>query len=75
MSTVRHALMTVALALPAALAVAQAETLEDAWRMAVERDAGLAATRSLTEAGRADELAARAGRWPTRAARRPTWIS
>jgi|CXWL01.1.fsa_nt_gi outer membrane protein TolC len=61
MSTVRLALMALILALP----VAHGETLEDAWRMAVERDAGLAATRSLTEAGRADELAARAGRWPT----------
>lgn len=65
MSTVRHILMTVVLALSMALPVVQAETLEDAWRMAVERDAGLAATRSLTEAGRADELAARAERWPT----------
>jgi len=41
-----------------------AETLEDAWRQAMDRDAGLAAVRSLAEAGRAGELAARAERWP-----------
>ncbi|MEQ1801179.1 MAG: TolC family protein [Gammaproteobacteria bacterium] len=47
-----------------AIPAARAETLEDAWRMAAERDAGLAAVRSRTEAGRAGELAARAERWP-----------
>ena len=54
------------LVLVAILAVspARAETLEDAWRMAVERDAGLAAVRDRTEAGRAGEQAARAERWP-----------
>jgi len=65
MNTVLQALMMVILALAVAPSLAQAETLEDAWRMAVERDPGLAATRSLIEAGRADELAARAERWPT----------
>jgi outer membrane protein TolC len=44
--------------------VAGAETLEDAWRMSAEADAGLAAMRSRAEAGRAGERAARAERWP-----------
>ncbi len=44
--------------------VAIGETLEDAWQLAAERDAGLAAVRSRTEAGRAGEQAARAERWP-----------
>jgi len=65
MNTVLQALTMVILALAVAPSLAQAETLEDAWRMAVERDPGLAATRSLIEAGRANELAARAERWPT----------
>ena len=60
MSTLRHALLIVLLA----VSPARSETLEDAWRMAGERDAGLAAIRSRTEAGVADEQAARAERWP-----------
>ncbi|MBL8202195.1 MAG: TolC family protein [Chromatiales bacterium] len=60
MKTLRHILLTAILATP----LAQGETLEDAWRMATERDAGLAAVRSRAEAGRAGELAARAERWP-----------
>lgn len=60
MNTLRHFLLTAILAMP----LAHGETLEDAWRMATERDAGLAAVRSRTEAGRAGEQAARAERWP-----------
>lgn len=60
MNTLRHILLTAILVVPPA----QGETLEDAWRMATERDAGLAAVRSRTEAGRAGEQAARAERWP-----------
>jgi outer membrane protein TolC len=60
MNTLRHLLLTAILVVPPA----QGETLEDAWRMATERDAGLAAVRSRTEAGRAGEQAARAERWP-----------
>lgn len=60
MNAMRYILLIAILALPPA----RAETLEDAWRMAAERDAGLAAVRSRTEAGRAGELAARAERWP-----------
>jgi len=60
MNHIRNVLLIAILAVPAA----RAETLEDAWRMATERDSGLAAVRSRTEAGRAGELAARAERWP-----------
>jgi len=60
MSTLRLALLTSFLI----VSQARAETLEDAWRLAAERDAGLAAIRSRAEAGRAGELAARAERWP-----------
>lgn len=60
MNTLRHILLTAILVVPPA----QGETLEDAWRLATERDAGLAAVRSRTEAGRAGEQAARAERWP-----------
>ena len=60
MKVLRHILLTAILVTP----LAQAETLEDAWRLAAERDAGLAAVRSRTEAGRAGEQAARAERWP-----------
>ncbi len=45
-------------------AVAVAETLEEAWRRAMENDQALAAVASETEATRADERAARAARWP-----------
>lgn len=58
----RH-LLWCALVMAAATA-GRAETLEDAWRMAGEADAGLAAMRSRTEASQAGELAARAERWP-----------
>ncbi len=60
MNTLRHILLMAILAAP----LARGETLEDAWRLATERDAGLAAVRSRTEAGRAGEQAARAERWP-----------
>ena len=45
-------------------AVAVAETLEEAWRRAMENDQALAAVASETEATRADERAARAARCP-----------
>jgi outer membrane protein TolC len=60
MHRVRHFLIAAILLMPAA----QGETLDDAWRMAAQRDAGLAAIRSRADAGRAGELAARAERWP-----------
>jgi outer membrane protein TolC len=53
------------LSLPLLAAPLGAETLEDAWRLAADRDAGLAAAGNLAEAGRAGEAAARAERWPT----------
>ncbi len=55
-----HFLIAAILVMP----VAHGETLDDAWRMAAGRDAGLAAIRSRADAGRAGELAARAERWP-----------
>lgn len=42
----------------------QAETLEEAWQLAEQHDAGLAAMQSRSEAGRAGEAAARAERMP-----------
>jgi len=42
-----------------------AETLQDAWRLAIERDQVLAAATAEVEAARANESAARAARWPT----------
>jgi outer membrane protein TolC len=42
-----------------------AETLQDAWALALERDAALAAVRADAEAAAASERAARAARWPT----------
>ncbi len=63
--TLLPAVMMAVLCLPAlSLPKALGETLEDAWRLSAERDAGLAATRNRTDAGRAGELAARAERWP-----------
>jgi outer membrane protein TolC len=63
-----------ALSLPvAALAVAvagswhtaRAETLDDAWRLALSRDKALAAAGSDVEGARATERAARGARWPS----------
>lgn len=45
--------------------IASAESLTDAWRMALESDAAVAATRSEREAAEADRLAAARSRWPT----------
>ncbi|MCB1596778.1 MAG: TolC family protein [Gammaproteobacteria bacterium] len=42
----------------------QAETLADAWNLALERNNALAAVRSQADAARADADAARAERWP-----------
>ncbi len=43
----------------------RSETLQDAWRMAIERDNALAAARSDVDGARAGEQAARGARWPT----------
>jgi outer membrane protein len=42
-----------------------AETLEQAWRLALERDNGLAAATANLEGARSSERAARAARWPS----------
>jgi len=55
----RRALLLCVLALPL-----QAETLADAWRVALERNNALAAVRSQVDAAQADASAARAERWP-----------
>lgn len=47
---------------------AAAESLEDAWRLALEHDDGLAAATADLEGARSSERAARASRWPTLAA-------
>lgn len=49
------------MAIPAA---ASAETLEDAWRLALERDNALAAVSADTASAQASESAARSARWP-----------
>jgi len=55
----KRALLLCVLALPV-----QAETLADAWRVALERNNALAAVRSQVDAAQADASAARAERWP-----------
>ena len=42
-----------------------AETLQEAWQLAIERDNVLAAARSDVEGARAGEQAARGARWPS----------
>jgi len=42
-----------------------AETLEDAWKLALTRDSALAAATSDAEGARAEERAARGARWPS----------
>lgn len=42
-----------------------AETLQDAWMLALGRDPALAAVRAETDAAMAEERSARAARWPT----------
>ena len=54
-----RALLLCVLALPL-----QAETLADAWQVALERNNALAAVRSQVDAAQADASAARAERWP-----------
>jgi outer membrane protein TolC len=49
----------------AAANVTRAETLEDAWSMALLKDQGLAAVRSQAEAAALEADAARAQRWPS----------
>ena len=56
----------VALVLIGAIAaVARAETLEDAWALALQQDHALAAARNQAEAAGFEAQAARAQRWPT----------
>ena len=59
----RVALVLVLLAL--AGPVTRAETLQEAWELALQRDHALAAVRSQAEAADLDAQAARAQRWPT----------
>jgi outer membrane protein len=54
-------LLAVCVGLPAA----RAETLQQAWQLAAEHDAALAATRSTQQAAEAQLRAARAARWPS----------
>jgi outer membrane protein len=49
----------------AACGIAGAETLDEAWALALQQDQGLAAARSQTEAARMESQSARAQRWPT----------
>ena len=57
---------SVALVLIGAVAgVARAETLEDAWALALQQDHSLAAARNQAEAAGFEAQAARAQRWPT----------
>lgn len=58
------ALSTLALALGTSTPVALAESLEEAWRLAIARDPGLAAVSQDLEAARANEKAAKAARLP-----------
>jgi outer membrane protein TolC len=55
----------VALVLSGAAAVASAETLTDAWALALQQDHSLAAARHQAEAAGFEAQAARAQRWPT----------
>ena len=62
------ALLAASIAAVAALAApgaARAETLAEAWALALERDHGLAAARAEAGAARLETDAARAARWPT----------
>ena len=54
-----------AFAVLAAVRVAGAESLEEAWALADRQDNGIAAVRSQAEAADLDAQAARAQRWPT----------
>ena len=63
----RRSTVLVAVGLACALAsqAAAAETLTDAWALALQQDRGFAAMRSEAEAADLDAAAARAQRWPT----------
>lgn len=61
----RYVLLGAALALALAAARAQAESLDDAWRMALAQDPGLAAVSQEMQAADADLRAARGARLPT----------
>jgi len=62
---VRRGIMAVAVVAALAATAARAETLQDAWALALANDRGLAAVRSQAEAAQLDAAAARAQRWPT----------
>ncbi len=64
MSRASQAASLTLLAILAAPSVLRAESLADAWQMALQSDATLAATRSDREAAEADHAAARRQRWP-----------
>jgi outer membrane protein TolC len=66
-STGRRSTVLVAAGLASALAlqVAAAESLTDAWAMALANDRGFASVRSQAEAAGLDAAAARSQRWPT----------
>jgi hypothetical protein len=66
-STGRRSRVLAAAGLAVALAsqATAAETLTDAWALALEKDRGFAAIRSQAEAADLDAAAARAQRWPT----------
>jgi len=57
--------MFVAVVTAAASGTAAAETLQDAWQLAISRDNVLAAASSDVEGARASEQAARGARWPS----------
>lgn len=61
----RTAGIATALAAGLACAAGRAETLDEAWAMALHQDYGLAAVRSQAEAADLDAAAARSQRWPT----------
>ena len=58
-------LVLLAVAAAGAWHAARAETLEDAWRLALARDKALAAASSDVDGARAAEQAARGARWPS----------
>ena len=57
--------VVIAVIVVAASGVARAETLEDAWQLALQHDQALAAKASEVAAAREGERAASAARWPT----------
>lgn len=67
MSHAAHPVLIALVGVAAALGVctARAETLEDAWRLALASDKTLAAASSDVEGARAAERAARGARWPS----------